>query len=428
MKIKFFTNWRKMTVALMTVASFSAFAEEAHFDFDAQETKEYAAFFKLPSALEGKCNAEVMGIDVHRPGFSWDDMNTWLNSEGKLWLNNGGSGYAETLFGICVNMNDNFKGKTSSLTWTTKEGDNKWYPAIANCQYLKGKLVLSDCLATVVHISGTQMDTVKIAMNNTEKDSYLHVRRNPECKQIDISNSKGKCRELHGYSNALSDENSFKFDNCRQTEFLDWVLNIENNCYTFSTLPKHPATGKRLESGYKDQWKNRGGYPIGVLNEEGEYEILVDEDIDFSSEYDIEGKLTNYDWKDIDGNPVELVNDYGYFCFGPEHVGKTYRCDMTNDNYPQLTLKTVFVTVVNEYSGVGTVADSQVRVICNGDNVSVLGVQNVNGIQVYSVNGQCVKTFTGDYTQFNVSDLVAGMYIVKVTTADGSYTAKILKK
>lgn len=434
MKKSLFTNWKNLTVAFMAVSSLHAFAEEARFEFNPQETKEYAAFFKQPSALEGKCNAEVLGIDVNRPGFSWDDMNTWLNSEGKLWrkYNPAKEAYGETLFGVKVNNkpNDPFKGKTSGISWTTNDTDDKWYPAIENSKYLKGTFVMSDCWVTVVNIAGTQMDTIKIAMNNTDMDCYLNIRRNPVLRQIDLSNSKGKCRQLQGYSNMLSDENSLKCENIRKTEFLDWLLNIENNCYTFSTLPLHPAKGTKLGSGYKDQWKNRGGYPIGQKNADGEFEILVDEDIDLSSEYDVEGKITEYAWKDLDGNPVELANDNGFFCFGPEHVGKTYRCEMMNGNYSQLILKTVFVTVVNDYSqgSVEGVANDNAAIVCTDNVISVSTTEEVTGVQVYNFNGQCVKTVFGGQTQVSVADLAAGMYIVKVTTTEGNYTEKVIKK
>ena len=62
-----------------------------------------------------------MGIDINREGFSWDDMNTWKNSEGKIWLNYS-DGYVETLFGVCANASAPFNGKTSSLSWTNSEG------------------------------------------------------------------------------------------------------------------------------------------------------------------------------------------------------------------------------------------------------------------------------------------------------------------
>ena len=74
--------------AFLCCFSLVGFAQEdtQTFNFDSTETQEYAAFFKQPSAIEGKCNAEVMGIDINREGFSWDDMNTWKNSEGKFGL------------------------------------------------------------------------------------------------------------------------------------------------------------------------------------------------------------------------------------------------------------------------------------------------------------------------------------------------------
>ena len=87
------------------------------------------------------------------------------------------------------------------------------------------------------------------------------------------------------------------FTDCRPAEFLDWLFNIEDNHYTFSTLPVHPTTGKVLGSGYKLQWEAAGGYPIGQMNADGEYEIAVGEDIDLSSEYDVDGNITTYNGK-----------------------------------------------------------------------------------------------------------------------------------
>ena len=220
--------------AFLCCFSLVGFAQEdtQTFNFDATETQEYAAFFKQPSAIEGKCNAEVMGIDINREGFSWDDMNTWKNSEGKIW-HKYSDGYVETLFGVCANASAPFNGKTSSLSWTNSEGDNKWYPVLPAVKNLKGKFSLTNCKATVVHISNTQLDTVRIQMTNEDKDCYMHVRRNLNCKQLDMSGSTGKCRQLAGYKNAFSDENSLLFTDCRPAEFLDWLFNIEDNHYTF---------------------------------------------------------------------------------------------------------------------------------------------------------------------------------------------------
>ena len=165
--------------AFLCCFSLVGFAQEdtQTFNFDATETQEYAAFFKQPSAIEGKCNAEVMGIDINREGFSWDDMNTWKNAEGKIW-HKYTDGYVETLFGVCANASAPFNGKTSSLSWTNSEGDNRWYPVLPAVKNLKGKFSLTNCKATVVHISNTQLDTVRIQMTNEDKDCYMHVRRN----------------------------------------------------------------------------------------------------------------------------------------------------------------------------------------------------------------------------------------------------------
>lgn len=430
--MKKFTQFGKkaLVAAFMCCCALPGFSEDT-WNFDPEETAAYAAFFKQPSAIEGKCNAEALGIDVNREGFSWDDMNTWKNSEGVIWRAYS-SGYSETVFGVCVNASEPFNGKTSGLTWTTTEGDNKWYPAIAGVANLKGNFSLTNCLATVVHISGTQLDTVRIQMNNENSDCYLHVRRNLNLKQLDMSDSKGKCRELHGYRNAFIDENSFLCSNCRQTEFLDWILNLEDNLYTYSTLPMNPVSGKPLTSGYKLQWNTRGGMPIGTMNPDGEYEIMVDEDIDLTNEYDILGKLTVYTWKDIDGNvitPTDATAD-GWFCFDKSHVGKEYRCEMSNETYPQLALNTVFVKVVDEYtSGIDNAQKATVKVGPNpADDYLTIEGADVLGAQIYSLAGACVKNIDAGVQTIDIADLTPGMYLVKVATSEGNTTAKFIKK
>ncbi|MCP9612774.1 T9SS type A sorting domain-containing protein [Coprobacter tertius] len=419
---------RVFTLVVFAWCAITVFAQDQIFNFNTEEVADYAAFFKQPSAIEGKCNAEVMGIDIHREGFSWDDMNTWKNAEGQIWRSYTPS-YAETVFGLCVKMDAPFNGKTSTLTWTNTEGDNKWYPALPAVQNLKGNFVLRDCKATVVHISNTQLDTVKIAMTNEENDCYLHIRRNPYVKQIDLSGSTGKCRQLEGYKNILSDETSFICNDCRKTEFLDWLLNLEDNCYTYSTLPMHPATGEVLKSGYKSQWKTAGGYPVGIKNESGEYEIEVDEDIDLSSEYDILGQLTTFTWKNEGGDVITPTSEdlTGWFSFGDECVGNSYRCEMQNAAYPQLALNTVWVRVVKN-SGINTVQEKSVTVGPNPvEDVIYVSSPDVRRVDIYSTAGARVKSMQG-VQKVNVADLASGLYFVKVITATDEIVLKIIKK
>ena len=418
--------------AFLCCFSLVGFAQEdtQTFNFDATETQEYAAFFKHPSAIEGKCNAEVMGIDINREGFSWDDMNTWKNSEGKVW-HRYTDGYVETLFGVCANASAPFNGKTSSLSWTNSEGDNKWYPVLPAVKNLKGKFSLTNCKATVVHISDTQLDTVRIQMTNEDTDCYMHVRRNLNCKQLDMSGSTGKCRQLAGYRNAFSDENSLLFTDCRPAEFLDWLFNIEDNHYTFSTLPVHPTTGKVLGSGYKLQWEAAGGYPIGQMNADGEYEIAVGEDIDLSSEYDVDGNITTYTWKNLDGEVITPPDaSDGWFCFDESNLNQEYRCEMTNEKYPALVLKTVFVKVVSEYtSGINKVENNGIAVGPNpaADYITVKG-EEVQSVDIFSLTGACVKSVKDNVQTIEIADLAPGIYTIKVVTANGEKVAKFIKK
>ena len=104
-------------------------------------------------------------------------------------------------------------------------------------------------------------------MNNPTEDCYISTKRNSNLEQLDISGSTGKLRQIEAYKNKFRDETSLVADNLGEKVLIDWLFNIENNLYTFSTLPKHPVTGAIIKTGYKDQWLAAGGLPIGEYNE-----------------------------------------------------------------------------------------------------------------------------------------------------------------
>lgn len=63
--------------------------------------------------------------------------------------------------------------------------------------------------------------------------------------------------------------------------------------------------------------------------------IKAGEVIDLSSEYNLDGIITNYTWYDSEGNEVTPTQSYnGVFTFGKDFVGKTLPCAMTNDKFP----------------------------------------------------------------------------------------------
>ena len=65
-------------------------------------------------------------------------------------------------------------------------------------------------------------------------------------------------------------------------------------------------------------------------------------------------------------------------------------------------------------------------------DVRVDGDVNVTGMEVYDVYGKVVRTVVGANNntsiRINVSDLSAGMYLVRVTTEQGVVTKRFVKR
>jgi hypothetical protein len=64
---------------------------------------------------------------------------------------------------------------------------------------------------------------------------------------------------------------------------------------------------------------------------------------------------------------------------------------------------------------------SDVLNIANSSNI------DVNGIQITDINGRIVSEVKGMTNQINVSELNAGVYFLKISSAQGTGTTKIIK-
>ena len=423
-----------LSTVLLSLCVTTGFGQHI-FNVDPVQAAEIAAFMKQPSAVEGKCNAEVLGIVTTASEFSWDDINTWKNADGKVWADGATADYAPTVFGFGFKKNAPYNGGASWICLITNKDDDKWNPAIPGVADLKGNFILSNCNATTVKIANSQINTIKICMNNPTEDCYISTKRNSNLEQLDISGSAGKLRQIEAYKNQFRDETSLVADNLGEKVLIDWLFNTENNLYTFSTLPKHPVTGAIIKTGYKDQWLAAGGLPIGEYNEKEKiYEIKIGDDIDLSQEYDIDGKMTVYTWKNEDGEtivPSSATAD-GWFCFETDDfAGKTFRCELRNESYPLLALNTVWVKVVKEYSGTGirNVDQEVVKVGPNpAENTLNIYTSGVKAVRIYSLTGLCVKNVSDVTNAIDISELAAGLYTVKVLTSNGEKVAKIIKK
>lgn len=435
-----------VAMAILFLCVSTGFAQT--WPFDANETRAFANWFKQPSTEAGKCNAEVLGIDINRTGFSWDDMNTWANSEGKVFVEDFNTAYVHTIWGGGFSGNTTHKGRLHYLFMSLhKKADGTYdetgsfqkIPAamVAGLPKVAGTVDFGNVIANVVNLSGTSVTAVKLAMVSTT-DCYFNIRRNPMLKQIDMSGTTGKVRQFEIYSNALEGEEGLIMNNIGNgtNQFGDWLTNIDNNLFSFSTMPDHPLKKLGLRDdhkwgSYKDQYKQTSGMPVGVFSGK-EYEIEVDEDIDLSAEYDIRGKITQFTWKDEDGNTITptSADASGWYSFGDEFIGKVVRCELRNEAYPVLALNTVWVKVVKKYTtGIQSVEDNSIKIEVdpNGNEVRI-SASDVQSASIYSLAGSCVKSHLDGDRSMNISALPEGLYVVKVVTLNGQKVIKFVKK
>ena len=82
-------------------------------------------------------------------------------------------------------------------------------------------------------------------------------------------------------------------------------------------------------TGY-DDFRYAGQYPYQIPSS-----VKVGESIDLSSEYSVDGTVSEFTWYDSDGNTViPATANGGVFSFGNEAAGKTLVCKMTNAKLP----------------------------------------------------------------------------------------------
>ena len=72
---------------IASVCFTTLYAEDFRFPFAEKDVAMWKKFMQQPSAIEGKCNLEVLGININREGFDWDDPNTWAREDGKVFHN-----------------------------------------------------------------------------------------------------------------------------------------------------------------------------------------------------------------------------------------------------------------------------------------------------------------------------------------------------
>jgi len=207
-------------------------------------------------------------------------------------------------------------------------------------------------------VNDTNLSTLDVS-NMT--DLIMLCCHNTAISSLDLSNIQGS----GGIMMLLSFENTNISDLNLPSDFASIVFNGDNAALMFSDLPD-PAIMDSMAGMLPDEYLDAliNGLPseFGVsinVDKLFEYapqakveipeEIDPGEEIDLSSEYEVYGKNTVYKWFDGTTEVTPTTSEGGKFTFGSEFAGKKLRCEMTNENFPDLTLETTEVQVKVPY-------------------------------------------------------------------------------
>ncbi len=203
------------------------------------------------------------------------------------------------------------------------------------------------------------------------------------------------------------------------------VLDIRYNKFKFSTLVlPFEIIGNYY---YAPQSVIEGG------------EIEYTEKVDLSSEYDIEGYITTYEWYDItsgDTIPIQISGSNGIFSFDESHKGKILICEMDNEMFPQFHtgsysppgLVTYKVKIKGE-TGIGDDTDVALTVSPNPakDKLIINGEKIIHIIKIYSLSGELINTYSIESTNttIDISSYLSGTYLLDI---DGKIQKIIVQK
>jgi Leucine-rich repeat (LRR) protein len=193
-----------------------------------------------------------------------------------------------------------------------------------------------------------------------------------------------------------------------------WFFECSNNQLPFSSL----ATGLGAENFFYN--------PQNTLFEPET--VVVNTIIDYSQEALIDNTPTQFvffsNGEDLDTNTTGLFTTT---------IPGVYHCEMTNDLFPDLTLTTAPITVVEAF-GIEPETNAELLVYPNPvtDILYINPSQNglISKIGIYTIEGKSLL-FYENWTspvEIDLRNFKPGIYIVKVITLESSYELKIVKQ
>ena len=211
--------------------------------------------------------------------------------------------------------------------------------------------------------------------------------------KLDLTNNT-ELTHLNCYGNDLTE---LKLGNLE----LRW-LQCEGNRLKFSHLPIIRPT---VLFSYNPQGSTYGGT------------ISYMDTLDLSSEYNMNGHITNFVWEGSSTPP--LTNGNGIFTFTEEHINKRLVCKMTNAYFPgdyrgltvvfEIDIKTVNINEPPEIHFTVSPNPAQTQ-------LTIQHSKEIENILLYDLSGRLLRTYSG-ITVIDISDLDSGVYFL---TVDGN--------
>ncbi len=289
-----------------------------------------------------------------------------------------------------------------------------------NCYGNKlSRLDISKCIE-LTNLFCENNNLTELNVTNNAKLWWLRCEANNLTK-IDVSNNF-ELQMLICYDNNLT-----KLDVTNNAKLTS--LWCANNFLKFSTLPifNYPDS-VYFTYHYSPQKTIYGGIKT------------ITDTADLSSEYNINGNITNYEWFDItDGTEKTITqptNENGIFSFTEEHIDKKLRCNMKNAQFPLLML--VYETDIVNGIKEETITHLQISpnpttneatltldLKTSGNlNIKLVNLEGQEVIELYNARaeaGEFVKTFS-------MSKFSQGVYYIQIEHNGKIKMEKVVRK
>jgi len=298
-------------------------------------------FLRQPSAHAGLSNFELMNLSVSDT-ISWYDSEDWVDklyapatTAGNRWS----SSQPKRLKRLSVSGSDKSLGG---------ELDCRDFEMLEELMFYGTKITNFDIRnnSLLTHLECVDNQLTELNVSKNPLLAYLACGGN-QLTELNISNNP-ELTVLNCYGNQLT---SIDVSNNPLIEY----LSCGNNLLTSYVIPDMDGIDYLCLSDNYLKFSNL--FPVNgphsLLYPQRPMfngEISANKVINISSEYNIDGSITSYQWVDENNQPVQLYDlGGGKFVVGEQFIGKTLTCKMTNEQIPYLTLEYI-VTITSPYT------------------------------------------------------------------------------